>query len=445
MADLVNKIISHSGSKDVHELRKFLDMQNERIGKMNEPDYIRLLPNISPTNHTLGYIRLLYHFARKPEKKELAAFGNFAKNLFMNGNPTHINADKHKIYTIGRALSEICILTNPMNGIIPLKSVIVKLCDGRPNHLTPLHTKLALLCILSKAYDSGLEATSAPMYQVESRRNGMLIEDYLAYHYYAGKIACVLKKFEKALEHFQAVLSAPTDNCVSAIQIEAYKKYTLVSLLVHGKTTSSLKTASSMVLNRCENAAKPYKLLATQFEASVGAAKLGKVAEEQGKKEFEKDENWGLVKQVVRALTKMKIQRLNKTYVTLSLEDIAKKAELKDAQEAERYVTEMIFDGSISAVVSQREGMVSFLDEQLSADTNNMADRLKAKIQEAFSLSAKLKSMERKLEVHPNFVRKQMQGEMDGTRYEKGSGGGFNDINVDPALRHVLEKSKTEM
>ena len=49
-----------------------------------------------------------------------------------------------------------------------------------------------------------------------------------------------------------------------------------------------------------------------------------------------------LVKQVVSSMCKRNIQRLTQTYLTLSLQDIAKTVQLNSAKEAEMHVLQMV-------------------------------------------------------------------------------------------------------
>lgn len=50
----------------------------------------------------------------------------------------------------------------------------------------------------------------------------------------------------------------------------------------------------------------------------------------------------GLAKQVLASLYKRNIQRLTKTFLTLSLVDVANRAKLENVQQAESYIIEMV-------------------------------------------------------------------------------------------------------
>ena len=55
----------------------------------------------------------------------------------------------------------------------------------------------------------------------------------LLYYYYGGCIYTALKEFGKALYFLEVAVTCPTA-AVSHVMLEAYKKYLLVGLLVHG-------------------------------------------------------------------------------------------------------------------------------------------------------------------------------------------------------------------
>ena len=77
----------------------------------------------------------------------------------------------------------------------------------------------------------------------------------------------LLQKFERALYYFEACVTIPT-MAVSHIMLEAYKKYLLVSLIVHGdkpRDTTALPKYTSPVIN------KYLKPLCASYQELVGA------------------------------------------------------------------------------------------------------------------------------------------------------------------------------
>ena len=56
----------------------------------------------------------------------------------------------------------------------------------------------------------------------------------LEYHLFGALIYIGLKKWGRALEFLSFVINTPTIGATSNIQVEAYKKWVLVGLIVHG-------------------------------------------------------------------------------------------------------------------------------------------------------------------------------------------------------------------
>lgn len=57
---------------------------------------------------------------------------------------------------------------------------------------------------------------------------------------------------------------------------------------------------------------------------------------------FHRDNNFGLVKQVLNSLYKKNIQRLTNTFLTLSLSDVASRVKLPGPADAEKYLVNMV-------------------------------------------------------------------------------------------------------
>merc|ERR1712107_791610 len=76
--------------------------------------------------------------------------------------------------------------------------------------------------------------------------NGQFDAIYLLlYYYYGGCIYSALKNFDRALFFFEVCVTTPT-SAMSHVMPEAYKKYLLISLLVHGDNPKSFKDNLSL-------------------------------------------------------------------------------------------------------------------------------------------------------------------------------------------------------
>lgn len=63
--------------------------------------------------------------------------------------------------------------------------------------------------------------------------------DYLQFYLYSAMIHMAVKQWDRASHCLNIVVSSPTATSVSKIMVEAYKKWTLVNLLGHGKVIHS--------------------------------------------------------------------------------------------------------------------------------------------------------------------------------------------------------------
>ena len=76
---------------------------------------------------------------------------------------------------------------------------------------------------------------------------------------------------------------------------------------------------------------------------------------------FSQDGNLGLIKQLQLAFHKKNIQKLTKTFITLSLTDMANKVKLASVKDAENIMLNMIKDGEIFATINQKDGICAFI------------------------------------------------------------------------------------
>lgn len=193
---------------------------------------------------------------------------------------------------------------------------------------------------------------------------------------------------------------------VSHIMLEAYKKYILVSLILHGKVQQLPKYTSQIVGRFIKPLSNAYHELA-QVYASNNPSELRAVVSRHGET-FTRDNNSGLVKQCLSSLYKKNIQRLTKTFLTLSLQDMASRVQLSGAQEAEKYVLHMIEDGEIYASINQKDGMVCFHDNPEKYNNPAMLHKIDQEMLKCIEVDEKLKSMDQEITVNPQFVQKSM-------------------------------------
>ena len=156
---------------------------------------------------------------------------------------------------------------------------------------------------------------------------------------------------------FEACVTMPAV-AVSHIMLEAYKKYLLIWLIIHGDRSQDALTfpkyTSPVVSKYIRPLSAAYQDVVKAFYSSQNT-ELNSVLEKH-QVVFAEDGNTGLVAQVVVAKQKTSIKRLTKTFLTLSLEDVAARVGIDSPAEAERQLVSMIEEGSIFARISQKDG-----------------------------------------------------------------------------------------
>ncbi|XP_051114630.1 COP9 signalosome complex subunit 3 [Andrographis paniculata] len=396
---LVAQIQGHSGNiADLNNLRNYLKQFDDFLH--SEAAHLPpLLNELDPAQHSLGYLYLLEACTDGPLSKEHSNEFILTVARFINvcsAEQIRLVPDKF-ISVCKRLRDQIMLLDEPIRGVASMLTALRKL-QTSTEQLTTLHPDFLLLCLLSKCYKTGLSILEDDIFEIDQPR------DLFLYCYYGGMICIGQKQFRKALELLHNVVTAPL-LMISAITVEAYKKYILVSLIHLGQfSTSFPKYTSSAAQRNLKNYTQPYLELVSSYST-------GKVSElescvQTNREKFENDKNLGLVKQVVSSMYKRNIQRLTQTYLTLSLQDIANTVQLNSPKEAEMHVLQMIQEGDIYATINQKDGMVRFLEDPEQYKTCEMIERIDTSIQRIMMLSKKLTTMNEAMSCDPSYLGK---------------------------------------
>lgn len=119
--------------------------------------------------------------------------------------------------------------------------------------------------------------------------------------------------------------------------IKLFEKFLIICLL---QFLTIPKYASQVVSRFIKPLSQPYHDLATAF-AMDNNSNLNTVVNKHADV-YTRDRNMGLVKQVASVLYKKNIQRLTKTFLTLSLTDVASRVGLPGPADAEKYILHMV-------------------------------------------------------------------------------------------------------
>ncbi|TYG49480.1 hypothetical protein ES288_D10G097600v1 [Gossypium darwinii] len=369
MEGLVTQIQGLSSTaSDVLMLQNLLKQANDSL----HAESTRLLPfldQLDPSKHSLGYLYFLEACTAGPITKEQASSYVLIIARFLSSCVSEqIRLASHKFISVcKRFKDQLVLLGEPLRGVALMLTAIRKF-QSSTEHLTALHPEFLLLCLLAKSYKTGHSVLEEDIFEVDQPK------DLFLYCYYGGMICIGQKHFQKALELLHNVVTAPMF-AVNAIAVEAYKKYILVSLILHGQFSTSLP----------------------KYSSSAAQRNLRSLCQ---------DNNLGLVKQVVSSLYKQNIQRLTQTYLTLSLQDIANTVQLSSVREAEMHVLQMIQDVEIYATINQKDGMVRFLEDPEQYKTIEMIERIDSSIQRLMILSKKITLTDELMSCDPSYLSK---------------------------------------
>jgi len=281
-----------------------------------------------------------------------------------------------------------------------------------------------LVCLLSKCYSTALPIINEEIFEVNAEATTP--RDFLLYYYYGGMVYTGLKQFKKALGFFRMVITAPAV-VLSSIMVEAYKKYVLLSLICFGKV-SSLPRHTSSVLQRHHKTSFPQYTDFVNAYSTNSTEEVHKVAGQHADV-FQKDKNFGLVKQCIQRLYRNNIQKFTQTYLTLSLDDITKQVGLPNSKETESQILRMIDNGEIFATINQQTGMVSFQENPEQYDDNKMTTLIDKQIQNVIGVSQRVRLLDESVASSQQYIQKTAFGGHErGGRWGGGPGADFDDF-----------------
>ncbi|TRY64551.1 hypothetical protein DNTS_008226 [Danionella cerebrum] len=417
LEQFVNNVRQLSAQGQMTQLCELINKSGELLAK-NLSHLDTVLGALDIQEHTLGVLAVLFVKFSMPSIPDFETLFSQVQLFICTCNGEHIR------YATDTFAGLCHQLTNalPLRGIGILTQAIDKM-QMNSNQLTSVHADLCQLCLLAKCFKPAVGFLDLDMMDICKENGAYDAKHFLCYYYYGGMIYTGLKNFERALYFFEQVtgplfpvtlsdlqgarsqaITTPA-MAVSHIMLEAYKKYILVSLILHGKVQPLPKYTSQIPLSNA------YHELA-QVYSSNSAAELRALVNKHSEA-FARDANTGLVKQCVSSLYKKNIQRLTKTFLTLSLQDMASRVQLSGPQEAEKYVLYMIEDGEIYASINQKDGMVCFHDNPEKYNNPAMLHKIDQEMLKCIELDEKLKSMDQEITVNPQFVQKSMGTQED--------------------------------
>ncbi|XP_074649374.1 COP9 signalosome complex subunit 3-like [Tubulanus polymorphus] len=397
----VNNVRSLSTQGNFAQLCEFISKSTEVLGK-NLPHLDNLLGTLDVQQHSLGVLGILLVKLSNPISDFETLFVQIQEFInSCNGEQCRYAVDSYS-ELCHKFTQSLIDKKEAIRGINIVQKAINKI-QLFPSQLTSIHGDLCQLCLLSKCFKPALQILDIDITDICKEGGQYDARHLLLYYYYGGMIYTGLKNYERALYFYEIAITTPS-MAVSHIMLEAYKKYILVALILHGKIPCLPKYTSQVVGRYIKPLCQGYQDISVAYASNNPTDLQAQVNKHQDT--IIRDSNMGLVKQCISSLYKKNIQRLTKTFMTLSLADMANRVKLTDPVEAEKYVLHMIEDGEIYASINQKDGMVSFHDNPEKYNNISMLIKLDAEMQQCIQLDEKLQEMDREVAVDPQFVKK---------------------------------------
>jgi COP9 signalosome complex subunit 3 len=344
MDALVTQLIDACKHQSDDLIRSFKDKRAKEVKRLlvkNKGGIHNAVEALDPSKHSFG-VALLLGFLAQDEIDDKPTFFRQALALCTNGNEVQLAHAHDEFSAIVRKFGMLAVADSPFAGIFPLQSALSILQNGSPHLLTTAHPYFVQCCVKASALDMALPIISGDLLEVDSSMSEsfdpVTAKENLLYHYHAGHVFNAVKQRQRAIESFLNALTAPSDR-VSAIQLAAFKEWVLCCLMEMGHVPDLPRYTSRAISSNIDKLCTAYMDLAEAFRNGVDALKT---AMELHAEEFAADKNLGLVKQVLQALIRRKINNLTNTYVTLPLDHIANSVGLESAQEAEKHLVAMV-------------------------------------------------------------------------------------------------------
>jgi len=401
LEQFVVTVRNYSSQGSFDQLSEYI-VKNSDILSKNSVHLEDVMQTLDLQEHSLGIMAILCAKLNLPNVENESLFLQIQE--FIAGcNGEQIRASPETFVSLCHLLTQRLVdQRQAIRGIEVLSNAITKV-QLHSSQLTSIHADICQLCLLAKCLKPALHFLDIDITEISKENGHYDVKYFLLYYYYGGIIYAALKNYDRSLYFFQVALTTPS-MAVSHIMLAAYKKYVLVALILDGKVPSLPKYTSQVVNRFIKPLSQSYTDLVSAY-ASNNAEELTAVINKYTEV-FTRDTNIGLVKQCVSSLHKKNIQRLTKTFMTLSLNDMANKVQLSSAKQAEKHILDMIEDGEIFASIDQRDGMVVFLDNPEKYNSPVMYRQIEDDMRKCIQLDDKLKQMDYEIALNPKYIQK---------------------------------------
>jgi COP9 signalosome complex subunit 3 len=225
------------------------------------------------------------------------------------------------------------------------------------------------------------------------------------------------------------------------IQIEAYRKFVLVGLLLNGKTPKAPKVANLTAMKNIRAVARAYDCLADAFNSRDPGRFRAEVSE--GQPLWSQDCNTGLVLHLFNAFRKYAVIRLGRTFTALSIAEVARRTsnDSSDVDEAAEFVTSLISQGELNAELTMSSdgsgGVLRFLPSAAATKSEaQLQQDLAVQTDELHNILKHISDNDHRLEITKEYIGFLQKLKKQKEQSAKGGAAGqsetqFDDIDED--------------
>ena len=417
-------------------------------------DIVQALQQTDPTTLTIPYFILLHAILEATLPSAKSSSRTIPQALLPEGKVWPeitsglLSFDPVQIRYVGLQLAKVVETVylgaeqtgNYVPAIQLLQNVILRL-DPTSSTFSLTHVYLIRCCVVARAYTEATTILDQPVYHISTSESTKALEKRLSKYYcseqesslgyintqtcLSGKITskayleyyllgaiCYIStaQWKKAQAFLEVVLVSPTQqNVASLLQVEAYKKFVLLGLIIDGNSHAAPRATNGNALKHIRILAKPYECIVDAFKTNDFEVLHAEIQE--GVDQWNHDANFGLVTEVVAAFTKFAVIRLSKTFAALPIEEVSQRTSPKpeDVQGTLTYVQRLISSGELQAQITPSQtgslGTVRFTSSAVAAKSETQVEQeLTKKSAELKLLLKHIADYDHQMEVNKDYI-----------------------------------------
>ncbi|XP_026823448.1 COP9 signalosome complex subunit 3 [Rhopalosiphum maidis] len=399
-----------ANSGDNRELTEYLSKQSETLHKyVSNLDSVLEALDVHENSITVLTVLGVKATAQKPPDIPGVQY-HTAIATQINDFVITISEDELRVLAEPLANVMKSMLTNlgdmekPMSAIPIIRRAICKLQE-KPYQLTQLHCLLCQACLMSNNLKPALSLLDQDIYVLGTDEPGVTFDPkfFLSYYYLGGVIYTAMKNYSRAITFFEIALTTLLP-LLSQVMVESYKKFVLVSIIHLGTVPTLPKLSPALIERVLKPVCQAYLDIIPAYQSGDPEELQRTISKYHDV--YIRDNNKGLVKQVVKALHRKNIHKLTNTFLNMSISDLAQRINLPNIVEAEEHLMSMIESGEIYGKINRKEGTIMFNDPPKKYEDPSVLKKILDEVTNKISFSSTVQMMDEAILINPAFVKK---------------------------------------